>query len=173
MQAHRSRSRGLSLLCVGIGLFVTAAAGAQDRDAARAAKDYAEIQNLIARYVRALDMRNADLYAGVFTEDAVFDVAGDVRHGRGEIRAIIEGLEQSRAAAGADAPRRELYHVVVNSEIDLESETRAHHRAYWQTISVAPDGAIAIGAMGIYEDELVKQDGQWLIADRKLTNFAQ
>jgi hypothetical protein len=109
----------------------------------------------------------------VFTEDAVFDVAGDVRHGRDEIRAIVVGLQQSRAAPDPGTPSRELYHVVVNSEIDIASATEAHHRAYWQTVTVGPDGAIAIGAMGIYDDQLVKQGGQWMIANRKLTNFAQ
>ena len=160
--------------CLVIILLVTGASSlnAQDRDGG-STRDYVEIKNLIARYVRALDTRDADLYAGVFTEDAVFDVAGDVRHGRDEIRAIIEGLQQSRAARDPDTPARELYHVVVNSEIEIESPSAAHHRAYWQTISVGPDGAITIGAMGIYDDELVKQHGQWLIANRKLTNFAQ
>lgn len=172
---HKRRSRMHRRLSLAVGLLAAAAAAssyAQQRDAATA-QDYTEIQNLVARYARALDTRDPDLYAGVFTEDAVFDVAGDVRHGRGEIRAIIEGLQQSRAARDSGAPSRELYHVVVNSEIDIVSETRAHHRAYWQTVTVAPDGAIAIGAMGIYDDQLVKQNGQWLIANRKLTNFAQ
>ena len=146
---------------------------AAESDTAQAAKDYTEIQNLIARYVRALDTRNPDLYAGVFTEDATFDVAGAVRHGRAEIRAIVEGLIASREGQSTDNPPASLYHVVVNSEIELMSTTKAHHRAYWQTVRVAPDGAISIGAMGIYDDQLVKQNGEWLIDVRNLSNFAQ
>jgi uncharacterized protein (TIGR02246 family) len=145
----------------------------QEPDAVQRSLDHAAINNLIARYVRALDTRDADLYAGVFTEDAVFDVNGDVRNGRDEIRAIVVGLQQSRASQPEGAPRTELYHAVINSEIDIIDADSAHHRGYWQTISVAPDGAIRIGAMGIYDDQLVKVEGQWLIANRKLTNFVQ
>jgi len=158
-----------SLVVALIASNVAAPAHAQAGDAASLALDHAAIANLIARYVRALDTRDADLYAGVFTADAVFDVNGDVRHGRDEIRAIITGLQQSRGESAG--PATELYHAVINSEIDVLSPSTAHHRAYWQTISVAPDGTIRIGAMGIYDDQLRKVDGEWLIAERKLTNF--
>ena len=173
MRATRYSFLSLVGIAAAAAVVCAGSARAAEPDAAQAAKDYTEIQNLIARYVRALDTRDPDLYAGVFTADAVFDVAGSVRHGRAEIRAIVEGLIASRQSQVADNPPAELYHVVVNSEIDLESATQAHHRAYWQTVRVAPDGGISIGAMGIYDDELVKQNGEWLIAVRNLSNFAQ
>jgi len=173
MRATRYSFLSLVGIAAAAAAVCQAPALAAEPDTAQAAKDYTEIQNLIARYVRALDTRNPDLYASVFTEDATFDVAGSVRHGRGEIRAIIEGLIASRQGQSADNPPASLYHVIVNSEIDLMSTTKAHHRAYWQTVRVAPDGAIGIGAMGIYDDQLVKQSGEWLIAVRNLSNFAQ
>jgi ketosteroid isomerase-like protein len=46
-----------------------------------------------------------DAYAAVFTEDAVLDVAGQVRKGRQQIRDIVVGLQKSRAAAEAGTRR--------------------------------------------------------------------
>ena len=163
------------LISLGLATLVALAlpAMAQVSDAAQKANDRGEIQNLVSRYVRALDTLNADLYEGVFTEDAIFNIEGDVRNGRDEIRAIVTGLQQSRDSRSDSDSSPALYHVIVNSEIDITSETQAHHRAYWQTVRVDSDGAIVIGAMGIYDDQLVKQNGTWLIAERILSNFVQ
>jgi hypothetical protein len=45
--------------------------GAQD-NAAREARDRAEIEELMWRYARALDTLNADAYAAVYTPDGQF-----------------------------------------------------------------------------------------------------
>jgi hypothetical protein len=63
------------------------------------AEDRAEIQNLQARYMFALDFRDGTEYASTFTEDGIFDyTAGKIR-GREAIAAFINnmrgGAEQS------------------------------------------------------------------------------
>ena len=51
------------------------------------AADRAEIRDLMARYLFAMDYHDADGYAECFTEDGVLDYAMGQLHGREAIRA--------------------------------------------------------------------------------------
>ena len=136
--------------------------------------DRAEIEALVARYVTALDTRDADAYAGVFAEDAVFELPGAVHRGRAEIRKIVTDLQESRVrndAAGKPSPN--LYHVMSNTSIEILDTTHARHQSYAQTVRAAENGQFVVGFMGRYDDELVKRDGRWLIQSRKLVSFVQ
>lgn len=134
--------------------------------------DRAEIEELVARYVTALDTLDADAYEGVFTEDGEYDVTGRVYKGRAAIRKIVTDLQASRArneAAGAPSPQ--LYHVMSNSSIEIVDAANARHQSYAQTVRLADNGQFVAGFMGRYEDVLVKVDGRWLIKSRKLVSF--
>jgi uncharacterized protein (TIGR02246 family) len=136
--------------------------------------DRIEIQELVARYVTALDTRDPDLYENVFTEDAVFEVSGRVHRGRKEIRQIIIGLQkgiEERKAKGE--PVNDLYHTFTNTSIEFVSDVEAIHHAYYQTIRVGPDKKVAIGTIGRYDDVMVKQNGRWYIRTRKAVNFTR
>jgi 3-phenylpropionate/cinnamic acid dioxygenase small subunit len=141
----------------------------------QAMADRAEIEELVARYVSTLDTLDADGYAGVFAEDAVYELPGNVVHrGRAAIRKIVTDLQDSRArndAAGKPSPH--LYHVMANHSIELVDATHAKHRSYAQTVRAAENGQFIVGFMGRYEDELVKRDGRWYIQNRKLVSFVQ
>ena len=137
--------------------------------------DRAEITEVVARYVTALDTRDADMYAGVFTEDGVYELPGNIVHrGRAAIRKIVTDLQESRArndAAGKPSPS--LYHVMANHSIELVDATHARHHCYAQTVRAAEGGQFIVGFMGRYDDELVKRDGRWYIQSRKLVSFVQ
>ena len=63
------------------------------------AQDRAQIQDLQARYMFALDWQDADAYASTFTEDGVLDWAGGVAKGREAIREVqIESLRHMSEA---------------------------------------------------------------------------
>jgi uncharacterized protein (TIGR02246 family) len=72
--------------------------------------DRAQIETLVTNYVKGLDTLDADLYAGVFADDAVFELPGGVVHrGRAAIRKVVTDLQVSRArnqAAGTLSPSR-------------------------------------------------------------------
>jgi len=133
--------------------------------------DKADIEAVLVRYTHALDMLDADKYAGVFAEDAVFDMGGGrVRKGRGEIRSVITDLQKSRAereAAGTATPTL-MHHVMTNATLEVVSDREAHHYAYWMTILGDTEGGFRVASMGHYEDVLVKRDGQWVIQTRQL-----
>lgn len=136
--------------------------------------DRAEIQELVTRYVIALDTRDADSYASVFTEDAVYEVPGNVYRGREAIRKIVTDLQASRErslAAGTEPV--DLYHVMSNSSIEIVDADEARHTSYAQTVRAADNGQFIVGFMGRYEDVIVKREGRWQILSRKLVSFVR
>jgi uncharacterized protein (TIGR02246 family) len=129
-------------------------------------QDRAAIENLIVRYTIALDTLDADAYAGVFADDAEFSFGGNTFKGRTAIRGIVTGLQEQRAKEPVDAPK--MYHALSNTYIELVNDHEATHRSYWQTIRGPSSGPFVVGAMGTYEDLLVKHNGEWLIQNRKI-----
>jgi hypothetical protein len=132
------------------------------------------IEEVVVRYINALDTRDEDLYVSVFTEDAIYDIEGDVKTGHAELRAIITGLKQSREATiAAGRPPLDLYHSVLNSSIRFITADEAIHESYWQTLRRTDENFMRIGGMGRLYDELIKTDGEWRIKKRVLTNFVE
>ena len=174
MKTLTSKIKTTSLVSILVILCTTplcSAYAADESEQIQQLADRAEIQELIVRYVEALDTRNDELYVSVFTEDAEFDVEGTVYKGHDEIRTIVTGLQNMRTAnEEAGRTNVDLFHAILNSSIQLIDEDKAFHRSYWQTLSNA-DNTMRIGAMGIYEDEIVKVNGEWKIKNRVLTNF--
>jgi uncharacterized protein (TIGR02246 family) len=166
------RTIALVLLVVMITLVGAAQTSAAQDNAQQRLQDKLDIQALIVRYGTALDTLDADAYAGVFTTDAELDVAGNVRKGRQQIREIVTSLQRSRdenKAKGTPSPV--LYHVISNTAIEILKNDEARHRSYWQTVRVGPNNQVTVGAIGQYEDVIVKRAGQWLIRSRKITPF--
>jgi uncharacterized protein (TIGR02246 family) len=156
-------------------IIAIASPAAADDAAVQKLLDRAEIAELVTRYVTGLDTLDADLYAGVFAEDAVFELPGGVVHrGRAAIRKIVSDLQESRARnQGAGTPSPSLYHVMANTSIEIVDATHARHQSYAQTVRAAENGQFVVGFMGRYEDQLVKRDGRWFIQSRKLVSFVQ
>jgi len=165
---------GWPLLAAALFVILFRFAGAQPGAARQSLFDRAEIEELVARYVHALDTRDADAYASVFTEDAVYEVPGTVYRGRDAIRKIVTDLTAGREARIASGEQPvDLYHVMSNSSIEILGATEARHISYAQTVRAADGGQFIVGFMGRYEDEIVKRDGRWQIANRRLVSFVR
>ena len=135
-------------------------------------EDRIAVEDVMARYVWAVDSLDADGYVAVFTEDAVIDSNGSISRGRDEIRKIVTGLIQRRDDSKAKGlPTSNLYHVISNVRVTFTKPGEALHQSYWQTVRRDADGKMTAAAMGRSEDRLVKRNGTWLIQSRKLTVF--
>ena len=137
------------------------------------AADRAEIENLQARYMFALDWQDAEAYASTFTEDGVLDWAGGIATGRAAIMEEVRGMRAvfARKEAG-DAPRRpaRLRHFITNVVLKIEGD-RATGRAYWSELNNDNrDRWPFVGGYGHYTDELARVDGRWLFTRRKIWN---
>ncbi len=135
-------------------------------------EDRIAVEDVMARYVWAVDSLDADGYVAVFTEDAVIDSNGSISKGHAAIRKIVTGLIQRRDDNKAKGlPTANLYHVISSPRITFPKPGEALHQSYWQTVRRDKDGRMAAAAMGRSEDRLVKRNGKWLIEWRKLTVF--
>ena len=135
-------------------------------------QDRIAVEDVMARYVWAVDSLDADGYVAVFTDDAVIDSNGSISKGHEEIRKIVTGLIQRRDDGKAKGvPAANLYHVISSVRITFPKPGEALHQSYWQTVRRDKDGRMIAAAMGRSEDRLVKRNGQWLIQFRKLTVF--
>ena len=135
-------------------------------------EDRIAVEDVMARYVWAVDSLDADGYVAVFTDDAVIDSNGSISKGHSEIRKIVTGLIQRRDDNTAKGlPTANLYHVISSVRITFPKPGEALHQSYWQTVRRDKDGRMTAAAMGRSEDRLVKRNGKWLIEWRKLTVF--
>ena len=135
-------------------------------------EDRIAVEDVMARYVWAVDSLDADGYVAVFTEDALIDSNGSLSKGRDEIRTIVTGLIKRRDDNKAlGKPTANLYHVVSSPRITFPKPGEAVHQSYWQTVRRDKDGKMTAVAMGPSQDRLVKRNGKWLIQSRKLTVF--
>ena len=136
-------------------------------------EDRAQIENLQARYMFALDFRDADTYASTFTEDGVLDY-GPVVKGRDAIRKMIQGMAKTdadRAAKDTSGLRPAAgRHNISNMIIEVD-DGKAVGRAYWFHYSDNnPNRTAQLDSFGHYEDEMVKVNGKWLFSKRKIYN---
>jgi uncharacterized protein (TIGR02246 family) len=135
-------------------------------------QDRIAVEDVMARYVWAVDSLDADGYVAVFTEDAVIDSNGAISKGHQEIRGIVTNLIKRRDDNKAKGvPTSNLYHVISNVRITFPSANEAVHQSYWQTVRRDKDNRMIAAAMGRSVDRLVKRNGKWLIQSRKLTVF--
>jgi 3-phenylpropionate/cinnamic acid dioxygenase small subunit len=117
------------------------------------------IQATLSRYTRHVDAGRADELAGLFAEDAVYDMGGGVvAHGRAAIVPKVEELKTMFATAEGFGRIR---HHTSSVSIEVESPSRARATSYFCAFAAAgPDH------WGTYRDVLVREDDAWRFASR-------
>ena len=124
----------------------------------RALEDELAIQRLIVRYGLAVDTGDADGAAACFTADAVYDVDGPL---------LMEGREGVRRMVGG--PRHQTMLPDCAHQIGPAVVTLAGARAVatgYSRVYLRRDGQIGIYRVSFNRWELVRQEGEWLIARR-------
>ena len=160
---------GLAGLAVGSLLSSRAAAAA----AASYGEDRAQIEDLQARYLFALDFHDPQLYASTFTPDGILDYGeGDVK-GREAIIKVIGGMPTNRVPKG---PNGEVLrpsagrHQITNIVIKVTGNKAVGRSSWFHVGNDNPTRANTIGGFGHYEDEMVKVNGQWFFTKRRIYN---
>ena len=136
------------------------------------AQDRAEIEDLLARYLFAIDYFDWDAYVATFAEDGELEFASGTSKGRDAIRQAVTRFSEGigRFYHTADGKPAKLRHIILQTAIRVEGD-RAWSRSQWlEMANHGPNDEPKIGTYGIYEDELKKIDGRWLFAKRRVLN---
>lgn len=174
----RNGMRALLSAVACLSLIFAMACAPADTPKSSYADDRAQIEDLQARYMFALDYRDLDKYVLTFTEDGILDIVGMKWQGREEIRKAIQ-RPQEAAPEGKQAPVKKeqpkLYpatgrHNITNIVLKIDGD-KAVGRAYWFHYgNNNPERKAALDSYGHYEDEMVKVNGQWLFRKRVIYN---
>jgi hypothetical protein len=164
----------LAVVICAVLLLLTISWTRAEAEANSYAEDRAQIMDLQARYMFALDFFDMDTYVSTFTKDGVLDILEYQAKGRDEIR---KRLEEARPVfdvskgKNAQGPYRATgRHNITNIVLKIDGN-KALGRAYWFHYgNDNPERRAGIDAYGHYEDELVKVNGQWLFSKRVIYN---
>jgi uncharacterized protein (TIGR02246 family) len=125
-------------------------------------EDELAIHRMIVEYAVRLDARDLEGYLDLFAENGTWQVGTTVREGRAAIREMLAGLYGN--------PEIEPYgyanfRTVANVQIDVDGD-RATARSRHVTLERGPRGNPTPILTGLYEDEFIREDGQWKILRR-------
>jgi hypothetical protein len=165
-----------ALACVAALLLVSGQASSvmakQPKYSATYAQDRAQIEDLMARYLFAIDYADWDSYVETFATDGTIEFASGKATGRPAIRDLVTKFDEGigKFYHTEDGKRAKLRHVVLQSMIRVEG-SRAWGRTLWvEMANHGPMDTMKMGTYGIYEDEFKKVDGEWFIARRNVLN---
>src|SRR5690606_4342174 len=136
------------------------------------AQDRAEIEDLMARYLFAIDYHDWDAYVATFTDDAELEFASGTSKGRAAIREAVTRFAEGigRYYKTGDGQAAKLRHVILQSAVRVEGD-RAWARSLWvEMANDGPEDSLKMGTFGTYEDELRKVGGNWLLSKRRVLN---
>jgi uncharacterized protein (TIGR02246 family) len=123
-----------------------------------------EVRNLVARVAQVADHGSLDEYAGLFTEDAAWELPGGPRRGRAD---IVDGARQRRHD-GVTGPGSRTRHLITTVAVVVGQDGSATADSYWQFWRET-DAAPTLFNMGHYHDTLRLDGGAWRIARREIT----
>ena len=170
------------LLVIGVALLAGGCMSEPSAEALAAQRfaDREAIEAVLSRANLGFELSNPDLFAEAFAEDGVYELAGEgpvfgyrkmVYNGRADIRTIIsDRLEGARNADPAtlsyDPASLRRYNRNSDSLIEIIDTDHARHISTWMVV-MKTNVDIHTSAIGRYEDELVKRNGEWLISKRR------
>ena len=170
MKIRKIAVAGAALL-VAAGL-TTQASAKQPHYSPTYGNDRAEIEDLMARYLFAIDYSDWDAYVETFAPDGERTFASGTSKGRDAIRAAVTKFSEGigKFYHTADGKPAKLRHIILQSVIRVEGN-HAWARSQWLEMANHGEGdQPKIGTYGIYEDEMVKLNGQWFFAKRNVLN---
>ena len=127
----------------------------------RVLEDIEAIRKLKSKYWRCVDRKLWDEIVGCFTEDMVLSVLSKLIEGRNAcVQFLKETLAQTVSA-----------HQGHQAEIEIITESTA--RATWALNDLLLDmqPGVNFTGFGYYEDEYVKEDGNWKIKRSKVAYY--
>jgi SnoaL-like domain len=121
------------------------------------AADRAEIAQLASRYSWAIDSRDADHFAALFTPDGAFHDPNGEHRGAAALRQVVEAMAVADMAVG-------LQHWTANAMYVGDGKSCRGRSMMLGVQHVGGNSHVAF--IGMYRDEYIKADGEWRFASR-------
>lgn len=120
-----------------------------------------EIRRTLALYALVHDREDIDRFAALFTEDARFISRGVSHDGREAVKDFMANVYNQRP------PDKRLKHCYMNSFIDVRDDVADVTSDFvaWEAFGYGP---WTINYVGQCVDRLVRRNGQWLFAERRI-----
>lgn len=131
--------------------------------------DRSAIENLLGRYMHALDTANAEAYAQVFAPDGQMGTGNMAEKGREHLAQYVVDLRE-RWGLPNDGEEHwgRTRHIFYNLHLDIDGDT-ASGGTYWQTLTPNEDtNSWTVLATGTSRETYSKIDGEWYIQTREV-----
>ena len=117
----------------------------------------------MARLAMLADDGDLGEYAGLFADDALWEMPGNSIQGRDNL--LAGAIE--RRSAGTVGPGSNTRHVITTQAVAVDGD-EATSDAYWQFwVNTATEPSIAL--FGTYQDRMVRTDDGWKLAHRTIS----
>ena len=130
-------------------------------------EDKEAINRIIQDYAVRLTSRDYDGYVALFAPEGTWRNGATLKTGRAEIKAMLVAMFPNTPP---DYVNKDSYMIVSNIRVDLQGDSA---KATSRQLSVirGKDGMPTPVLSGLYEDEFVRQNGEWKILHRNDITF--
>lgn len=154
---------------VGLAALVVAGCAGQQQGSAFDVEDRLAIIDLLNSYSHNIDHGLVDEYAGLFTEDAVFEIhfpgaPPSSFNGHEQVRSLAEGAKAMRASG--IQRRHRLTNIIFHEQTDISASISC----YLMLTNTANEQDLSLAFTGQYDGWLVKGDDGWQIGKWVLTS---
>lgn len=122
--------------------------------------DRAQIEDMLVDYYGALSAGGAR-FDSYYTDDAVLDVNGIVKHGKGPIDDLYKTIPNSKGT---------VHVLLTNPKISVNGASATADVIWTEVYSETHAALPRIVEQGREHDELIKQHGRWYLKKRVVTN---
>ncbi len=130
----------------------------------RKVEDELAIRRALVEYGARLDARDIDGYVQVFARDGTWQNEDQIYRGHAQLRQLL--IDQFGGVPEPDYLPDQGYLIIHNPQVDVDGDrakVRSRHTLMWRDETGHPKPMLA----GIYEDEFIREDGEWKILYRR------
>lgn len=125
-------------------------------------EDQESIRRVLIAYGEYLDARDYAAYAALFARDGTWTGGFGSATGPAEIETM---LERNLGRPGPGFINKSNFHLMTTMSVDVHGDT-ATARSRYLFFTATPENRPQVALAGRYEDEFVREDGQWKIKRR-------
>jgi uncharacterized protein (TIGR02246 family) len=162
MKSHHASLAVLVLALMAPAISIAQASALTLEQRVQRVEDELAIRRVLVDYAATQDARDYSGYAALFAMDGEWVSGKTVHKGRAAIHKMLVDLYGTPPPGYVNG---ESYHLTSNPQIDLHGD-RATARSRHLLVLRGPGGEPTPALAGRYEDELIREDGQWKILRR-------